>query len=288
MGIKTVTATTIAAASCIVVALPLTTLAAPAARSVINHAGLHPVVAASGVKISRITVIHRGPVALSDACVLVALSQKVGGLYDAVAAQQDTKAIGRLGLFQGGVTESASVDPDGGMNLTYTVTENPFIKVIQFTANTPDGQPSIPTVLLRARMMTKENTVLNTTSLTRDMNMLLNHTNGPFWNQGFFADAGVTRIDPVTGTLTIPLEETHIAKIQIQGNTQVPTAEIMQRIQSKPGDVFNAHLMQTDMTSVWNMGKFSTVGPLTETTDANHQMTIVIPVTEKKSVLQTN
>ena len=284
MWIKTVTTTALFAASCI---LPLMTLSAPAVPPVKGFAALRPIVPVPEVKISRITVVHRGSVALSDAVVLAALSQKVGERYDAAAAQQDAKTIKGLGLFQGPVTESVLADPNGGVDLTYTVTENPFIKVIQFTANTPDGQPSIPAAMLKAQMQTKENMVLNTHVLTNDMNTLLNHQNGPFWTQGFLADVGVTRIDPVTGTLTIPLEETHIAKIQIQGNTQVPTEEIMQQIKARPGDVFNSHLVQADTTRVWNMKKFDVVGPLTETTDEDHQMTIVIPVKEK-SMPQTN
>ncbi len=288
MWIKTVTAATIAASCAAVVALPLMTLSAPAVRPVKSPMSLRPVVPELGVKISRITVVHRGTVALSDAVVLVSLSQKVGGLYNAAAAQQDTKAIERLGLFQGAVTESASADPSGGVDLTYTVTENPFIKEIRFTANTPDGQPSIPAALLKAKMATKENTVLNAHLLTNDIDALLNHKDGPFWTQGFLVNAGVTRIDPAAGTLTIPLEETHIATIQIQGNSQIPTEEIMQQIESKPGDLFNSHSVQADMTRVWHMGKFDTVGPLTETTDEDHQMTVIIPVTEKKSILPAN
>ena len=289
MRIITVTTTAIVVTSCIaVVALPLMTLAAPVVKPAKGPVALRPIVPVPSIKISRITVIHRGSVALSDAVVLVSLSQKVGGQYDAAAAQQDTKTIESLGLFQGNVTESASPDPSGGVDLTYTVTENPFIKEIRFTANTPDGQPSIPAALLKAKMATKENTVLNAHLLTNDIDALLNHKDGPFWTQGFLVNAGVTRIDPAAGTLTIPLEETHIATIQIQGNSQILTEEIMQQIESKPGDLFNSHSVQADMTRVWHMGKFDTVGPLTETTDEDHQMTVIIPVTEKKSMPQTN
>ena len=62
----------------------------------------------------------------------------------------------------------------------------------------------------------------------------------------------------------------------------------MQHIKSKLGNVFNYYVMQTNLTRVWNMGKFDIVGPLTETTGEDHQMTIVIPVKERKSMPQTN
>ena len=137
MGINTVTTAAIVAASCTaVVALPLMTSAAPVVKPAKGSATLRPIVPVPGVKISHITVVHHGSVAVPDAPVLAVLSQKIGGLYDSAAAQQDTKAIKSLGLFRGEVTESASVDPSGGVDLTYTVTENPFIKTIRLTANT--------------------------------------------------------------------------------------------------------------------------------------------------------
>lgn len=229
----------------------------------------------------RIIIVHHGAHPVADWSILAVLSQKVGNTYDATQAQQDVKAIKSMGVFRGTVSENAAADPHGGLDVTYTVTENPFIKTITFTANTTDGLPSVPVSALKSHMETKEGQTLNTASLLRDMSTLLNNQNGYMRSQGFSADEGMTRIDPVTGTLTIGLIEAHIAQLNIQGNSQVPTPKIIEQVQSKVGDVLNYHMLDEDVARVTEMGLFTKVGPPAETTDPNHEVTVVIPVVEK-------
>ncbi len=233
-------------------------------------------------KIARIAI--RGNTHISTEAIRAVLSQKVGSPYNATAADRDRDQIKGMGFFNGEVVLNASRSQAGGVDLTYSVTENPVVKRIVFTANTADGKPTIPGDKLKSLMDTHEGQVLNTNTLVRDIDKLFNHQTGYVSQQGYIMDVSADiNVDPNNGVLTIPLVEAYIQSIVIKGNKKTKSVVITREMRSRPGEVLNQNKLQRELTRVYNLGLFDQVGPIDlQPTDVG-KVIITIPVTEKRS-----
>ena len=181
-------------------------------------------------------------------------SEKIGDLYDQVAAEKDRSAIKGMGDFNGEIGMDTTPDPAGGVDVTFTVGENPVIKIIVFTANTADGRPSVPAAALLGQMGTKSGENLNTNTLTGDLKHLFDPTTGYMRQLGYRAVVSTDiNIDPNSGVLSIPLLETHIRSIQIQGGTNAHAAAIQQAIHTKPGDIFEVNRLAADTDRIFQL-----------------------------------
>jgi len=168
-------------------------------------------------KIARVSVTGNITVPAHD--ILSHMAEKVGDTYNPAAASKDQAAIKALGLFNGNVGLTTTPDSVGGTDVSFKVSENPVVKAIKFTANTPDGLPTISADTLKSLMQTREGRVLNTNTLVRDLDALFNHQTGEARKQGLVFDvSSAINIEPTTGVLTIPLVETYIGRIRIEGS----------------------------------------------------------------------
>ena len=233
-------------------------------------------------KIARMVI--RGNRIISTEAIRAVMTQKIGSPYNASLADRDRDQIKGMGYFNGEVILSATPNSVGGVDEVYTVAENPVIKKIVFTANSPTGQPVIPSDKLKSLMDTREGQVLNTNTLVRDIDKLFNHNNGYVRQQGYIADVSADiNIDPNTGTLTIPLVQAYIQEIRVTGNKRTKTVVVTRELRARPGDVLDEKRLQRDLTKVYNLGLFDQVGPLDEQAADVGRVTIVIPVQEKRS-----
>ena len=232
-------------------------------------------------KIAHITILGNKNV-LSDA-IRAVLTSKVGDSYRPEAAEKDLAAINAMGVFQKTAGESATAVP-GGVDLVCTVAENPVVKSIRFTANTPNKEPTLPAAMLLAQMKTRVGQVLNTNILTSDLDALFNHSTGLVVKQGYLFDVCADiNIDPPTGTLTIPLVEFRIRSIQITGNTLMKTADILAQMHTKPGDLYDGNALNKDISSIYEMGGFKEVQNYSGRPDGPNQISITIPVVEHEA-----
>lgn len=233
-------------------------------------------------KVARITI--RGNSAISTEAIRAYISQKIGSPYNPTQADRDRDQVKGMGYFNGEIGLSAIPNGVGGVDETYTVAENPVIKHIVFTANTANGQPSVPSDKLKTLIDTHEGQVLNTNTLVRDIDKLFNHNSGYMRQQGYIADVSADiNIDPNTGTLTIPLVEAYIQEIRVTGNKKTKIAVVTRELHSQAGDVLNEQRLQKDLTRVYNLGLFDQVGPLDEQPTDVGKVIIAIPVVEKRS-----
>lgn len=233
-------------------------------------------------KVARITI--RGNSAISTEAIRAYVSQKIGSPYNPAQADRDRDQVKGMGYFNGEIGLSAIPNGVGGVDETYTVAENPVIKHIVFTANTANGQPSVPSDKLKTLIDTHEGQVLNTNTLVRDIDKLFNHNSGYMRQQGYIADVSADiNIDPNTGTLTIPLVEAYIQEIRVTGNKKTKIAVVTRELHSQAGDVLNEQRLQKDLTRVYNLGLFDQVGPLDEQPTDVGKVIIAIPVVEKRS-----
>ncbi len=261
----------------------------------LNLPGVNPLPAPTGTdtggapqltgRVSLLTIA--GNVNVSDAAIRTVISQaglKQGDQYTAQAADAARDAVKNMGYFNGDIGLDASNDPAGGVDVTFTVKENPIVKAIKFTANTPTGEPTIPATTLKKQMETQEGRVLNTNTLVRDLDKLFNHQTGTVRAQGYIFDVSSDiNIDPLTGVLNIPLVEAHINSITLKGNKRTKPIVVMRELRSQVGDVLNEKKLQADLTRVYNLGLFDEVGPFDETSTDVGKVDIVVPLTEKRS-----
>jgi outer membrane protein insertion porin family len=233
-------------------------------------------------KIAKITI--SGNKNISSDAIMAVMSEKVGDEYSQTSAENDREAIRDMGYFNGEVGLTATQDAAGGIDLTYSVTENPVVKKIVFTANTPSGVPSIPVDDLKAHMDTKEGQVLNANVFKRDLEKLFDRQTGYAREKGYIIDPSPDlNLDPETDVLTIPLIEAHIDHIVIKGNKKTKTVVITREMHSEPGQVLNELALQKDLTNIYNLGLFEQVGPFEETPTDIGKVDITIPVVEKRS-----
>ena len=236
-------------------------------------------------RVSRVTISGNSNIN-GDAirAVLSHAGLNLGDAYTANTADAARDAVKGMGYFNGDVEVNAVADPAGGVDVTYTVKENPIVKTIKFTANTPNSEPTIPADKLKSLMETSEGKVLNTNTLVRDLDKLFNHQTGYVRAQGFIFDVSSDiNIDPLTGVLNIPLVEAHINSITVKGNKKTKVVVVMRELRSQVGDVLDEHKLQRDLTRVYNLGLFDEVGPFDENSTDVGKVDITIPVTEKRS-----
>ncbi len=208
--------------------------------------------------VAKISIVGLKNISLNT--VQAKLTLKVSDAYTPEAAQKDADALKSMGVFNGQVMVAATPASPSGVDLAYTVRENPVIRSIHITANTPNAQPSIPPGELFAQMKTCVGQVLNTNVLVNDLNGLFNHTDGYAFKQGYIMDVSSDiNIDPMTGILTIPLVEAHIKSVEVTGNSRVKTADIMAQMHTKVGDIFNNAALLQDASALYEDGSFRTV-----------------------------
>ncbi len=208
------------------------------------------------------------------------LTLKVGDVYTPAAAQKDVDALKSMGVFQSTISVSATQTSLSGINLTYTVAENPVVKSIKFTTNAPNGKPSVSFSELFSQMKTRVGQVLNTNVLVKDVNSLFNHTDGYAVKQGHLLDVSSADIDPKTGILTILLAEYYVQSIQITGNSRIKTADILAQMHTKVGDIFDRDALVADMGAVYATGKFRAAN-FTVTSMGPGKVAITVPVIEQ-------
>ena len=241
-----------------------------------------PPIAASATpmtgKIAHITIL--GNKNVSADAIRTNLTSKVGDPYTSQATDKDSAALSGMSVFQ--KTDVTATAVPGGVDLTYTLTENPVVKAILFTANTPTKEPTIPAVVLLAQMKTRVGEVLNTNVLVSDLAVLFKRDTGYARKQGYLFDVSSDiNIDPKTGVLTIPLVENHIQAIQITGNSNVKAADILAQMHTKPGDLYDDKVLQNDLSAIYEMGEFKDVQNWTFTGTTPGQLTVTIPVVER-------
>jgi outer membrane protein assembly factor BamA len=245
--------------------------------------GTPPATAPAGTlpmgKIAKITVL--GNKNISTETVLAAVTEKTGDNFDTAAAEQDRLAITALGYWAGQAQLADLTDTKGGVDLTFSVVENPVVQSIQFNANTLTGEPTIPAGTLLAQMATKTGQVLNTNTLQSDLDTLFNPNTGFARRQGYrFTVGSSINITHNKGVLTIPIVEDYVQAVLVTGNTKTSTADILNALPVKAGDLYQDKTVQRELTSGRSAGRVHITGPARLETLGPGRVVITVPVAE--------
>lgn len=228
-------------------------------------------------KIAHITIL--GTKNIPADTVRAVLNLKVGDAYTPAATAKDVAAIKGMGVFNS-VTEAETADHAVGVNVAYTVAENPVVTDIKFTTTAPNGKPSIPFGELFTQLKTPIGQVLNTNILVKDLDALFNHKDSYAAKQGYVIDVSSDiNIDPLTGVLTIPLKEYQVKSITVNGNSRIKTLDILAQMHLKIGDIFDSNAFDESLAAIYETGNFRKIDYTRTTTES--QMDIALSVVEQ-------
>ena len=207
-------------------------IAAVAANPAQTPAATAPIVTAINV---------RGNAHVPADRIAAVVRSQVGAPLDTKEVANDQNAILGLGFFTDVKTDIRSTP--GGVSVNFIVIENPVVSKIDFT-----GNQHVTADILGALMDTTDGSVLNTNTLRDDVQKI----NSYYDKLGYTGTRHVQniRIDR-DGTLHLDIKEgVTVAKIDVTGNTIVPTPAILGAMKTRPGTTYSDQTFQDDVTAI--------------------------------------
>jgi len=236
--------------------------------------GALPLNAAAQTNAKVIDVAITGNVSINTTAIMNAVMLKPGDEYTDAAVEKDKASIISLGYFSAVTVHKENVE--GGVKVTYEVTENPKVTGIKITGSEP-----IPSDTVLGLMKTKAGQVLNATVLNQDIANIQDY----FGEKGYVAyvteEVGV---NPQTGVLTVPILVHRVESVEIKGNKKTKTKVFLREMKTQPGTIFNRNTFRDDLMRIYNLDilediKQYEINPGSEI----GLLKIVIPVVEKKT-----
>lgn len=200
---------------------------------------------------------------------------KEGTPFTSTAFTEARLRIREIGLYASvfGRTESTA---DGRLRVVFEVIENPVVKQVVLT-----GNKSIKTKDLLAKLQTTVDTVRNDVTLNQDLLRIQQE----YQQRGFAAlVTNEVGMDPKTGILTIPILETVVESIVIDGIKKTRPSVVTREMRTKVGEPFNRNTIQRDLQRIYNLGLFANVETWRGEDGSDlGQVRLVVPVQEQRT-----
>ncbi|MDO4218768.1 MAG: POTRA domain-containing protein [Synergistaceae bacterium] len=203
--------------------------------------------------------------------ILSVCTSKIGEEIDEEKLRKDAEAIFELGFF--GMTDYEVVDVDGGLKVTFVVTENPKIEEIDFEGNTV-----YKTDELRSILFTQPGMIFNRTFFRNDIQRIKEK----YQNDGY----SMTTVKDVRiegEKITIIIAEPVVSQVIVQGNKYTKRYVIDRYLKVKSGEVFNANKLRQSITRLQALGYFSDVNVSFDSGDTPDEMLVIITVEEART-----
>ncbi|MCE5313748.1 MAG: BamA/TamA family outer membrane protein [Armatimonadota bacterium] len=219
-------------------------------------------------------VVVAGNDNINSDTIVNAVALKPGDDYTEQAVEQDKAAIMSLGYFSAVTVHTE--DSNGGIKITYEVSENPKITGINIVGSDPISSQQVLDL-----MKTKSGQILNTTTLNQDIETIQNF----YGEQGYIAyvteDIGV---NPQTGCLTVPILVHRVEEVDITDNKKTREFVFLREMKTQPGSIFNWKALSKDIMKLYSLDilediKRPEINPGSEV----GLVKVVIPVVEKKT-----
>ncbi|SFL62169.1 BamA/OMP85 family outer membrane protein [Pelosinus propionicus] len=200
----------------------------------------------TGKTVTSITVT--GNTTVPEATIMGAVKLKPGEALTADKVKQDMQAIYELGTFFDVVSNFNEV-PEG-VQVVYTVMENPVLQEIIIKGNTKVSSDKLSSMLT-----VKTGSILNSKALNENVRSI----------EEYYHDKGyiLTKVSDVAmgtgGVLTITINEGMLEGIEVKGNEKTKTHVITREMKLKPNQPFNVKDAKRSMQKVYNLGYFEDV-----------------------------
>ena len=200
----------------------------------------------TGKTVTSITVT--GNTTVPEATIMGAVKLKPGETLTADKVKQDMQAIYELGTFFDVVSNFNEV-PEG-VQVVYTVMENPVLQEIIIKGNTKVSSDKLSSMLT-----VKTGSILNSKALNENVRSIETY----YHDQGYI----LTKVSDVAmgtgGVLTITINEGMLEGIEVKGNEKTKTHVITREMKLKPNQPFNVKDAKRSMQKVYNLGYFEDV-----------------------------
>ncbi|MEN6568198.1 MAG: BamA/TamA family outer membrane protein [Veillonellales bacterium] len=200
----------------------------------------------TGKVVTKVTVTGNSTVA--ESTILSVVKVKPGDVLAADKVKQDMQSIYELGYFFDVVANFTEV-PEG-VQVVYTVMENPVLTDIVIKGNT-----KVTTDKLKSMLTVAKGSVLNSRTLNDNARAIEQY----YHDQGYIL-AKVSDVSMASGgVLNITINEGTLEGIQVKGNDKTKNYVITREMKLKPGEPFNAKDARRSMQKVYNLGYFEDV-----------------------------
>ena len=208
-----------------------------------------PVFAAADPTGKTVTTVKvTGNTTITEAEILGAVKTKPGDVVAADKIKQDMQTIYDLGYFFDVVANFNEV-PEG-VQVVYTVMENPVLKEVVIKGNT-----KVTTDKLQSMVTVAKGTILNSRMLNENVRAIEEHYRGEGYILAKVSDVAMSP----GGVLTLTMNEGLLERIEVKGNDKTKTYVITREMKLKPGQPFNAKDAKRSMQKVYNLGFFEDV-----------------------------
>lgn len=220
-----------------------------------------------------VDIEYEGSSYLTLPTIQLVTTQHVGDEFSSSAMIQDMNTFLDTGYFYDAYPKIEEV-PEGVI-VIYHLLEHPIYRGVVFSGNTKEKTED-----LESCIKLRPNDILNDVTLHDNLSAIteLYGRDGYTWMK--ITDFN---LDPVTGILTIKINEGVIEGYKVKGNKKTREKVILREMRQKPGEVFNARLFRRSMQRVNNLGFFEDVGvKMNEGVEPNAKV-IEIEVKEKRT-----
>lgn len=208
-----------------------------------------PAVAQEGRPVSEIVVL--GLRSTNEEVVRIAARSagiREGQPFVADAFNKAKEALRSKGLYADVYARTEDAPDRRRVRVIFELVENPVIGNVLFS-----GNRSISSADLLAQMTTRPGEVLNARTLAEDILKIRRF----YDSRGF--NAVVTenyQFDPRTGTLTVPILETVVEKIEIVGLSKTREYVVRRELRTREGDPLNFKTLNDDITRLLGLNIF--------------------------------
>lgn len=203
--------------------------------------------------------------------ILSVLTSKAGEPVDEERLRQDAEAIYELGFFI--ATDYRVTDVEDGVNVTFTVQENPVVGAINFIGNTVYSSKQLEDLIF-----TKPGMIFNRTFFRNDLQRIKEK-----YQEDGYVMANVQDVQIEGDVINVIIVEPKVAQIIIQGNKITKTHVVRRYIKLKEGDQFNSNKLRLSLNRLQGLGFFNDVNVNFEPADNPDDVILVLTVEEGRT-----
>lgn len=171
-------------------------------------------------------------------------------LFRAENLKKVEAALDARGLYAS-VRTRVETRTDKRLKITFEIVENLVVNSVRL-----EGVRAVPVADLLKLVTLETGKTLNRTTLEESVLAIRRE----YKRRGFIADVvDPVDIDPKTGVLTIPITETNVQEINVQGLTKTQKVVILRELRTKVGETYNEKTFQEDLNRIYNLRVFQNV-----------------------------
>lgn len=222
-----------------------------------------------GAKILLIDVVGNKEVVKQH--LLNVITSKVGESVDEEKLRKDAEAIFELGFFV--ATDYKVTDKEDGVEVVFTVEENPVVGSINFQGNTVYTSEKLADLIF-----TKPGMIFNRTFFRNDIQRIKEK-----YQQDGYVMTNIADVQITGDAITVVIIEPKISQIVIQGNKITKNYVVKRYMKIKEGELFNSNKLRLTLNRLQSVGFFNDVNVNFEPGEKADDLIVILTVEEGKT-----